>query len=49
VIEKNTTQMYRSPEMCDLFSVSDLGEEVDIWALGGLFFAMLYQVARRRW
>ena len=47
LIEKNTTQMYRAPEMCDLFSLprnGTLDEAVDIWALGCVFYAMLFLV-----
>jgi len=44
VVEKNTTQMYRAPEMVDLYACSELDESVDVWALGGVFFALLYHV-----
>lgn len=32
VIEKTTTQMYRAPEMVDLYLQRELTEKVDIWA-----------------
>jgi serine/threonine protein kinase len=41
LIAKNTTLAYRSPEMCDLYSVTELTEAVDIWALGCIFFTMI--------
>ena len=46
-IEKNTTLWYRAPEMCDLFSLPRdglLDEAVDIWALGCIFYAVLFLV-----
>jgi serine/threonine protein kinase len=36
VIQKSSTLAYRAPEMCDLYSVNELTEAVDIWALGYL-------------
>lgn len=33
-IAKNTTLAYRAPEMCDLYTSTELTEAVDIWALG---------------
>lgn len=38
IIQKTTTQIYRAPEMIDLFSVTQLNEKTDIWALGCIFF-----------
>eukprot|EP00613_Pedinella_sp_CCMP2098_P029296 CAMPEP_0171730480 /NCGR_PEP_ID=MMETSP0991-20121206/28312_1 /TAXON_ID=483369 /ORGANISM="non described non described, Strain CCMP2098" /LENGTH=173 /DNA_ID=CAMNT_0012325213 /DNA_START=158 /DNA_END=676 /DNA_ORIENTATION=- len=37
-------EMYRAPEMVDLYACSELDESVDVWALGGVFFALLYHV-----
>lgn len=42
VIEKTTTQMYRSPEMVDLYQRDFLTEKTDIWALGCIFYALIY-------
>ena len=39
-IEKNTTQMYRAPEMVDLYSASALDEKVDVWALGCILYTL---------
>ena len=47
VIEKSTTQAYRAPEMCDLYGTprdGQLDEAVDIWALGCVFYTMLFLV-----
>lgn len=41
-IEKNTTLIYRSPEMVDLFSGKKIDEAVDIWALGCLLYKLAY-------
>lgn len=41
-IAKETTQMYRSPEMVDLYMRPQLTEKADIWALGCVFFALAY-------
>lgn len=31
VVEKTTTQMYRAPEMVDLYMERELTEKVDVW------------------
>lgn len=41
VIEKTTTQMFRAPEMVDLYSAKRLTQATDVWALG----CCLYQLA----
>jgi len=41
-IAKETTQMYRSPEMIDLFMRPQLTEKTDIWALGCIFYALCF-------
>ncbi|CAB1103443.1 unnamed protein product [Ectocarpus sp. CCAP 1310/34] len=42
VVEKTTTQMYRAPEMVDLYLERELTERVDIWALGCILYAVCY-------
>lgn len=42
IITKETTQMYRAPEMCDLYMRDVLTEKTDIWALGCIFYAMCF-------
>ena len=34
-IQRNTTPMYRTPEMIDLYSNSPINEKADIWVSGG--------------
>lgn len=41
-IAKNTTQMYRAPEMIDLYLRDILTEKTDIWALGCVFYALIF-------
>ncbi len=41
--EKNTTFMYRPPEMCDPFSKFVICEKVDIWMLGCILYALLFK------
>jgi serine/threonine protein kinase len=41
VIQKTTTQMFRAPEMVDLYMAKKLTQATDVWALG----ACLYQLA----
>ncbi|GAV08591.1 hypothetical protein RvY_18256-2 [Ramazzottius varieornatus] len=41
---KNTTPMYRAPEMLDLYSNAAINEKLDIWALGCVLYALCYQV-----
>ncbi|CAN0375477.1 unnamed protein product, partial [Ectocarpus sp. 8 AP-2014] len=42
VVEKTTTQMYRAPEMVDLYLERELTERVDVWALGCILYAVCY-------
>jgi cyclin G-associated kinase len=42
-IQKNTTPMYRAPEMIDLYSNNPINEKADIWALGCLLYKLCYQ------
>ncbi|CAM9611277.1 unnamed protein product, partial [Discosporangium mesarthrocarpum] len=42
VVEKTTTQMYRAPEMVDLYMERELTAKVDIWALGCILYAAAY-------
>ena len=41
-ISKETTQMYRAPEMIDLFMRPRLTEKADVWALGCIFYALCF-------
>lgn len=41
-ISKETTQMYRAPEMIDLFMRPRLTEKTDIWALGCIYYALCF-------
>eukprot|EP01041_Mallomonas_annulata_P003148 gene3148-6189_t len=41
-IAKTTTQMYRAPEMVDLYMRTNLTVKTDIWALGCIFFAIVF-------
>lgn len=41
-INRNTTMMYRAPEMVDLYRGQAINEKVDIWALGCILFKMAY-------
>ena len=41
-ISKETTQMYRAPEMIDLFMRPRPTEKTDIWALGCIFYALCF-------
>ncbi|KAL6056616.1 BMP-2-inducible protein kinase [Balamuthia mandrillaris] len=41
-IERNTTLVYRAPEMLDLYSSVPITEKVDIWALGCLMYRLCY-------
>ena len=41
-IAKETTQMYRAPEMIDLYMRPQLTEKSDIWAMGCMLFALCY-------
>jgi len=42
VIQKTTTQMFRSPEMVDLFMAKRLTQSTDIWALGCCLYSMAF-------
>lgn len=42
VIARETTQMYRAPEMVDLFMRDELTEKTDIWALGCIFYTLCF-------
>lgn len=42
VIGKETTQMYRAPEMVDLYMRDVLTEKTDIWALGCILYALCF-------
>ena len=39
-IEKNTTALYRAPEMCDLYRGHQITTKVDVWALGCILFKL---------
>ncbi|KAH0795273.1 CAMK family protein kinase [Histomonas meleagridis] len=39
-LEKNTTALYRAPEMCDLYRRQPIGPKSDIWALGCVLFKL---------
>jgi AP2-associated kinase len=39
-IQKNTTALYRSPEMCDLYRRQVIGPKADVWALGCILFKL---------
>jgi AP2-associated kinase len=41
--ERMTTFIYRPPEMCDPYSKFPIYEKVDIWMLGCILFALLFQ------
>ncbi|XP_059173806.1 cyclin-G-associated kinase-like [Physella acuta] len=41
-ITKNTTPMYRAPEMLDLYQNYPINEACDIWALGCLLFKLCF-------
>jgi len=43
-IAKETTQMYRAPEMIDLYMRPVLTEKTDIWALGCILYALVFLV-----
>jgi serine/threonine protein kinase len=42
VIEKTTTQMFRAPEMVDLFMSKKLTQATDVWALGCCLYALAF-------
>ena len=41
VVEKTTTQMYRAPEMVDLYLERELTEKVDVWVSGRFWPSVL--------
>ncbi|KAK3755297.1 hypothetical protein QZH41_014605 [Actinostola sp. cb2023] len=41
-IQRNTTPMYRAPEMVDLYSNHPVTEKADIWALGCILFYLCF-------
>lgn len=41
-IQKNTTPMYRAPEMIDLYSNYPVTAKADVWALGCILYYMCY-------
>lgn len=41
-IQRNTTPMYRAPEMIDLYSNMPVTEKADIWALGCVLFYLCF-------
>eukprot|EP00540_Astrosyne_radiata_P020297 CAMPEP_0116840582 /NCGR_PEP_ID=MMETSP0418-20121206/10443_1 /TAXON_ID=1158023 /ORGANISM="Astrosyne radiata, Strain 13vi08-1A" /LENGTH=607 /DNA_ID=CAMNT_0004470901 /DNA_START=285 /DNA_END=2109 /DNA_ORIENTATION=+ len=42
VIQKTTTQMFRAPEMVDLFMVKKLTQSTDVWALGCCLYSLAF-------
>ena len=40
-IAKQTTPMYRAPEMLDLYNNYKIDTQADIWALGCIIFQMI--------
>lgn len=42
VIQKTTTQMFRAPEMVDLFMSSKLTQSTDVWALGCCLYSLAF-------
>jgi serine/threonine protein kinase len=42
VIQKTTTQMFRSPEMVDLFMAKKLTQATDVWALGCCLYSLAF-------
>jgi serine/threonine protein kinase len=42
VIEKTTTQMFRAPEMVDLYMARKLTQATDVWALGACLFSLAF-------
>jgi serine/threonine protein kinase len=42
VIEKTTTQMFRSPEMVDLYMAKKLTQTTDVWALGCCLYSLAF-------
>ncbi|MBV95607.1 Cyclin-G-associated kinase, partial [Eschrichtius robustus] len=42
LITRNTTPMYRTPEIVDLYSNFPIGEKQDIWALGCILYLLCF-------
>jgi serine/threonine protein kinase len=42
VVNKTTTQMFRAPEMVDLYMTKRLTEATDVWALGCCLYSLAY-------
>jgi serine/threonine protein kinase len=42
VIERTTTQLYRAPEMADIYVAAQLDTKVDVWALGCILYSLAY-------
>ncbi|GKY98212.1 hypothetical protein MPSEU_000778900 [Mayamaea pseudoterrestris] len=42
VIERTTTQMFRAPEMVDLYMAKKLTQSTDVWALGCCFYSLAF-------
>lgn len=42
VIQKTTTQMFRAPEMVDLFMAKKLTQATDVWALGCCLYSLAF-------
>lgn len=42
VIQKTTTQMFRAPEMVDLYMAKKLTQATDVWALGCCLYALAF-------
>eukprot|EP00541_Cyclophora_tenuis_P016231 CAMPEP_0116564732 /NCGR_PEP_ID=MMETSP0397-20121206/13491_1 /TAXON_ID=216820 /ORGANISM="Cyclophora tenuis, Strain ECT3854" /LENGTH=585 /DNA_ID=CAMNT_0004091397 /DNA_START=213 /DNA_END=1970 /DNA_ORIENTATION=- len=42
VIQKTTTQMFRAPEMVDLFMAKKLTQSTDVWALGCCLYSLAF-------
>ena len=43
IYERNTTFMYRPPEMVDEYGIFPVNEKADIWALGCILYAILFK------
>lgn len=42
--ERNTTMMYRPPEMSDLYLRYEVGPKVDVWMLGCVLYTISYYI-----